>query len=145
MRQCTKCLKFLAENHFTKRVDVADKLRSHCRDCCNQDNLKRYHDSDKERHAKSAYKYNLKVNYDLTVEDYNKLFLSQDGKCAICEVDLSNRFLNIEATPSVIDHSHETGKVRSILCSGCNIGLGSFNDSLFKLSKACRYIEAHSI
>ncbi len=145
MKQCTKCLRFLSEEKFTKRGDSVDKLRSQCRGCNNKANLQSYHACDKKERKKSTYKYNLRINYGLSVEKYNKLFLSQDGKCVICERPISNRFLNIEGKTSVLDHCHKTGKNRNILCSGCNTGLGAFNESLVSLDKASKYIEKYSL
>ena len=44
-----------------------------------------------------------------------------------------------------IDHDHKTGKIRSILCNKCNVGLGMFNDDTAVLRRAAKYIEKHEL
>lgn len=63
----------------------------------------------------------LKERYQLTIEDYNKLFQEQQGCCAICgkhQSELKHR-LNV-------DHNHKTGKIRGLLCPKCNTALGVY-------------------
>lgn len=55
--------------------------------------------------------------YGITIDDYQSMLISQDNKCGICRKEL---------TKPVIDHCHETGKVRGILCQSCNVKI-SFN------------------
>ena len=73
--------------------------------------------------------------YKLSEEQLLKLFVDQKGNCALCNVDLET------VKKWVIDHDHETGKVRGILCWRCNHGLGQFGDSLDLLKLAVRYME----
>jgi hypothetical protein len=58
----------------------------------------------------------------------------QEGKCAICG-SLERRL--------VIDHDHETGKVRALLCWGCNVGLGYFGDSPEMMMEAIAYVKQY--
>ena len=63
----------------------------------------------------------LQKAYGISLDDYNELFIQQSGKCAIC------RRLQSEFNyPFYVDHDHQTGKVRGLLCCGCNTGLGHF-------------------
>ena len=71
----------------------------------------------------------LQNTYGISLDDYNKLFAQQGGKCAICEKPQSE--FNY---PFYVDHNHQTGKVRGLLCCGCNTGLGHFE----KLHKKMR-------
>jgi hypothetical protein len=57
--------------------------------------------------------------YGLTMQDYNRMVCKQRGRCAICFQKLT---ANKNGTN--IDHCHKTGKVRGLLCSGCNKRLG---------------------
>ena len=57
--------------------------------------------------------------FGLTPPDYARLFLSQDGKCAICRRVPSGRALDV-------DHDHRTREIRGLLCHRCNRGLGYF-------------------
>ena len=85
----------------------------------------------------------LKTTYGLTLEDYEEMLSKQDGKCAICQVsqDISiDRRGRVKST-LYIDHCHKTGKVRGLLCSLCNNGLGNFRDSDELLNKAVEYLK----
>lgn len=81
---------------------------------------------------------NLKAQYGLTIEQFNAMALSQDFCCAICDErsDLAGKRL-------VVDHDHATGKLRSLLCCRCNLGLGSFNDNRKRLARAIKYLLNH--
>lgn len=78
--------------------------------------------SDKlEIYIKQLYrKFQRKLsNYGITVQEYYDLLRSQNFQCAICKNELIS---------DVIDHDHETGKVRGILCKTCNGGLIPFDE-----------------
>jgi hypothetical protein len=78
--------------------------------------------------------YQLK-RYGLTVEEYNKILTNQNNQCAICK----KSFIK---TPH-IDHDHQTGKVREILCITCNSILGYANDDIQILINCINYIKKH--
>lgn len=72
-------------------------------------------------------------------DDYERAWILQDGKCAICGCTLgSGRY-----TKPTADHDHKTGKLRGILCSNCNSALGFMKDSPYRLESAIRYLEEH--
>lgn len=81
----------------------------------------------------------LRRAYGMSEADYNMLLASQNGLCGICKTDKS---WNNKSTHFFVDHCHETGKVRGLLCDGCNRGLGYFKDSKESLSAAIKYLEA---
>jgi len=64
-----------------------------------------------------------------------RLLVEQDFKCAICSH-------NISEYPQ-LDHDHENGKIRGVLCTTCNSGLGMFKDSCYLLDKAIEYLTLH--
>jgi hypothetical protein len=111
---------------------------------------KRYADSHKPEVAKrwddwySKNKLRVRENklkrvYGLSNEDYDKMLQEQSGCCKICGVknsDTKKGYL-------VVDHCHKTGKVRSLLCDGCNRGLGFFRDLPEVLEKAAQYLKNH--
>lgn len=80
-------------------------------------------------HRKSV----LKNKYNLTWEEYEKLFENQNGVCAICKGIEEGRMLSV-------DHNHETGEVRGLLCGSCNRALGLFKDSPELLDIAKEYV-----
>lgn len=77
--------------------------------------------------------YILKV-YGLTAEEMTALLARADGRCEICGRPFSGR-----AEPA-IDHNHETGEVRGLLCTNCNLGIGLFKDDPLLLSFAVAYL-----
>jgi hypothetical protein len=83
----------------------------------------------------SEQRYNLKANYGMTLEEFNKLVETQGNACAICSTSIPGG----RGTWHV-DHDHKTGKVRGLLCNACNVGLGYFKDSMDNLNNAILYL-----
>lgn len=77
--------------------------------------------------------------YGLTLEDWDQMLIAQSGRCAVC----NDQFHNDPKEPAV-DHNHQTGKVRGLLCNNCNLGLGHFTESAARLQSAIAYLHAHS-
>lgn len=75
----------------------------------------------------------LFMKYGITEIDYERLLVEQGGACAICRNPSTGRRLSV-------DHDHDTGRVRGLLCFTCNIGLGSFKDSILRLESAIEYL-----
>lgn len=82
----------------------------------------------------------LKNLYGITVEDFWDMHKQQKGLCAICNSPESRK-LNGAVAHLVVDHCHETGKVRGLLCHKCNTGLGHVEKREWLL-KAIVYLEA---
>jgi len=76
----------------------------------------------------------LKSKFGLSLVDFEELFLSQGTRCAIClsEVSRGNGWH--------VDHDHEDGKIRGILCHFCNLAIGHFRDDVDSLTKAINYL-----
>ena len=76
--------------------------------------------------------------FGITVDEYNLLVEKQNNSCAICgkhKSEFTGRGNNFH-----IDHCHTTGKVRGLLCSNCNTGLGQFKDNQVLLENAIQYL-----
>ena len=76
----------------------------------------------------------LKQEYGMTVADVERMLEDQSGKCLICED-------GIDMTTRHVDHCHDAGFVRGLLCGECNMGLGKFKDSTERLRKAADYLQ----
>lgn len=88
-----------------------------------------------ERFKEMILKGILKRIYGLTVEEYNQMFVDQNGVCAICKKSpVNNRRL-------CVDHNHETGKIRGLLCDNCNLMLGNADDNINTLTNAIDYLD----
>lgn len=76
----------------------------------------------------------LKHRYGITLDDFNKLMWKQQGKCAICRSEPE------EGKNLHVDHCHETGKVRGLLCRKCNQALGLIEDEPEILERMSQYL-----
>lgn len=80
----------------------------------------------------------LKTKYGISLDDYNEMFQNQKGCCAVCDRHQSELNHSLH-----VDHCHNTNKVRALLCSNCNSGIGNLQDSKEMLSKAIKYLERY--
>jgi len=82
--------------------------------------------------------------YNITAEDYAKMFSKQDGKCAICHQPETALDKNGETKILAVDHCHDSGKVRELLCYACNSMLGQARDKIEVLESGIAYLKKHS-
>lgn len=75
----------------------------------------------------------LLTKYGKTIEEIEGMFAGHDGLCDICNQEGGKKGLHL-------DHCHETGRIRGLLCIRCNLGLGHFNDDPERLVKALAYL-----
>ena len=155
MPSCNKCgIELTDENWATSykktglhkckncRTDTFRKWVSDKKEKRNQQSRDRYKkDPEKIRRQNKEWADNNKDKvrsskrkqlYKLTDIEYTKLLKSQNNKCWICKE-------KFEEVPH-IDHNHNTGKVRGLLCRNCNLGLGHFIDSMYRVFKAFFYL-----
>lgn len=74
--------------------------------------------------------------YGLALGEFDRLFAEQGGICAICGSPGGKRGIGV-------DHDHESGKIRALLCGPCNIGIGMLKDSSVLIQKAADYLKRH--
>ena len=119
------------------------KTAKKCRDCSVKDwtkvkaerrALKRKQDP--EKHSRKDFIADLKKNYGLSIDEFNKMYREQKGCCACCGLHESKFKRGLH-----VDHDHETKQVRALLCTRCNPGLGYFEDSIEKLELAISYLK----
>lgn len=84
-------------------------------------------------------KYQLKKRYGLSVEQYEALLVEHDGYCGACG-ELPGGYEDGRWNMLVVDHCHETGVVRGLLCNGCNRAAGLLNDDIEKIAGLLRYM-----
>jgi len=134
MKKCKKCQEEKELSEYYKNNTFKDNLTSSCKICCSKHNKKRYPEI-KEQNKKSFIKW----KYGISWEEYIKRYDNQEGKCAICK-----NFISIEvkgSNPAVVDHSHQTGKVRKLLCGSCNKLLGFSKDNILILEESINYLK----
>jgi hypothetical protein len=84
----------------------------------------------------------LRYKYNISLSDFMALKEAQGGKCKICECTLEiDEGSSLRTSKVAVDHCHQTGTVRGLLCSKCNQGLGFFRDSADLLRLAAAYLE----
>jgi len=125
----------------------------------NKDNIREYQKAWREKNADHVAAYNAEYmatyynlasseqsrhrrnlrQYGLTPDCFNSMWLEQDGKCAICQCAMAPRGRRKDA--AAVDHNHATGKVRGLLCRGCNHGIGNLKDDPEVLKRAIQYLE----
>ena len=103
--------------------------------CNSECQRKKYYEDHRKEIEERRRNRDVKKKYNLTSEDYNKMYDKQYGRCAICDTHQSE----LKYTLS-IDHNHKNGKVRGLLCNNCNGGLGMFKDNKLILDKAIKYL-----
>lgn len=147
-RICKKCGVEKQLENFPKRSGKSAHLRNHtCKSCWAQ-NMKdwRLANPEKEKNARQKWRENnpdrlkylsrkngLERKYGITIDDWNVMFSSQNGKCKIC---------NTSGIRLVVDHCHKSGNVRMLLCDQCNKGLGCFKDDPELMKRASEVIRA---
>jgi hypothetical protein len=87
----------------------------------------------REKNPRGHRKWSLPYFYGITLEQWDEMVIAQLGQCAICgrQADL------------VVDHCHDSQRVRALLCTTCNSGLGHFKDDPARMRAAADYIERH--
>lgn len=151
---CTKCKETKPYTRdFFHKTGYKNGLRRDCKDCVNTNRRTREFKDVANATKRKRYKEcntfrdkcrnsNYKSKFNITIEEYNKLFSIQEGFCKLCNVHQSNikkRF--------AVDHCHKTEKetgeilVRGLLCDNCNKGLGHFKDNLKTINKSIRYLK----
>lgn len=122
-----------------ERRKPTGQVPKHCSSACRAAARKRRQSPEKiaARDAQ-AREWLLQNKYGISADEYDELLRKQGGVCAICSSEplggsTSTRCLHV-------DHCHETGRIRGLLCSTCNTGLGLFKDSEELLWKAASYL-----
>ena len=92
-------------------------------------------DTDMQKHRQRKY--------GLDLATYSAMVAEQDNKCAICaQTETATRHGKVKAL--AVDHDHTTGKIRGLLCSDCNTGIGKLSEDRDRLLAAVRYLDKHA-
>ena len=136
MKACSKCGTEYPRDreHFYSSPRASDGLSSWCKPCQRESN---------RRHSKRTTlrrrDYRLRRSYGIGTAEYNQLLEAQGGVCAICSEECAT------GRALAVDHDHDSGAVRGLLCARCNRGLGMFGDNLDRLNQAVAYLKEASL
>jgi len=135
-KPCVECAK-----RYSKTRHESGKTKEwveNNRSIVNSHNKKRYSNLSPEEKKLRLRKQHV-ATYGLTLEQYDSMLENQDGLCAICGKKSSHsHHKNL-----CIDHNHETGKIRGLLCDLCNKGIGCLRDDVDLLRSAVLYLEKY--
>jgi len=162
MKCCTKCGESKPLDEFYRAAGMIDGHRSDCIPCnlaakkartaldpqANRDRVRRWQLENPEKYKAKQQEYldsgqkqvwdrqsYLKRKYGITIAKYDEMLEAQGGVCAICgEARPEERTLHV-------DHDHETGVVRGLLCFRCNNALGDLRDSYELFQAAANYLD----
>lgn len=134
---CSKCKVEKEEELFYRELRGKDNLRAECKSCTSEDSKIRHAKRTKEQ--KEAFNLSVRSSYlkrvfGITLQQYDKLLLLQEGRCYICQNKPRTKKL-------AVDHDHKTKEVRGLLCMKCNRDvLGSAHDKVEILQRAVEYL-----
>ena len=118
---CTICIVSKPENEFYLRTGKG-----------------RYRPGSRRKECKACYSIKNRIRkHGVSEDDYKSLLALQEGACGICHKVPEDSVLSV-------DHDHQTGKIRGLLCNNCNVAIGLLNDSLDNLRNAYDYLEKAS-
>jgi hypothetical protein len=107
------------KRHYLKYKDKIDQK------------AKDWYNNNKERYKDNA----MLRKYGISLETFNHMRESQQYRCAICGQDEEKLLKGL-----VVDHCHDTGQVRKLLCTNCNVAIGMLQDSPRLLIIAAKYL-----
>lgn len=123
---CPRCGAVKPHVEFGSNRAEKSGLTAYCKPCHNQAMVE-----NKARNHGSVRNYLLKLRYGVTAAEIDERRLQQGGICVIC----------LRGSPDHVDHNHETGLFRGLLCFSCNGGLGQFEDDTYRLRQAAGYLD----
>ena len=121
--RCSKCREYKPPSQFNKAKNQKSGLSYACRVCMRID----------------VRKYNLPAKYGITAAQFAEKLLAQGGKCACCGIQFQND--GYKADRPCVDHNHNSGEVRDLLCGKCNLAAGNVNDSSERAKQLLAYLE----
>lgn len=136
--ECPKCEKWKSIDEFHKSKNSIYGRASLCKVCANKSARENHHKrsgcKDRAKQVKSRY---LERTYNMTIEQLEEKVRGQNGVCEICRnlLDMSSL--------THVDHCHKTGRVRGVLCSNCNRGIGYLQDDAAVVSAAADYLRRY--
>ena len=142
MKTCSQCKVEKPKTEYHKMQAQKSGLRPECK-ACTKKKKDEWRAANPDKHKAGYDRYNKYYRegplrqklFGITKEEYDKLLADQDGVCVIC------RDRNNDSTRSLaVDHDHETGIVRGILCDRCNRGIGYFRESLELIERTVQYL-----
>ena len=134
LKRCYKCGRILPIGEFQRNRRTKDGLQARCRHCG-----RTYEQNFMTPERKRA---KILRRHGITPSEYDRLFLNQQGLCAACgNKETRINPLTGNPIPLSVDHDHETGRIRALLCHGCNAALGHLKEDVVRIRALLAYAE----
>lgn len=128
----------------TCSIDECDRPVSSKGLCVSHYNKQRWADGHGRRPADKQRAAHIKHRYGLTPEEHDAMLAEQDARCAVCREYPTERNTRAHWDGKLcVDHDHDTGRVRGLLCNDCNLVVG-YGKSPTVLRAAAEYLEARA-
>lgn len=124
------------KNQFIKDKNTG-YCAAYCREC-NRIRSAKWRKDNPEKLREGYRRQGLKKSHGITIEEYDSMSEGQDNRCAICHTDIPGGRGRFH-----VDHNHTTRRIRGLLCSNCNLGIGHLQDSEIILESALAYLKLH--
>lgn len=158
VKRCSKCFETKPRDEFYRQAGTRDGLRPDCKACVSARRKAWYRENrvreiarvrrwqaENAEHVRSyltAYQErrdfraeHLRAKFGMTQRDYERMLAAQHGGCAICgRTPRPGKHLHV-------DHDHDTGRVRVLLCFSCNVGVGNFGNDSSRMAEAADYVD----
>lgn len=137
-KPCALCGIEKPVGEYSGRSNTTDGLHTRCK-ACESEGAKawRRRPGSRARIEQWARPARLRSRYGLTVADYDRMFASQGGVCALCGKPPLG---GVKSQRLHVDHDHATGRVRGLLCNACNRAIGALGDDLAGVMRAVDYL-----
>lgn len=133
--KCALCNEYKELTLFPKNKSAHLGVYSYCKLCAKSRTNKQYHAKKQDAVFQEAkLRSSVKDRFNISLEEY-LAFKAQRQVCEICSNPFKSSF------DCQLDHCHTTGKLRGVLCSKCNKGLGMFHDNRVYLAQAINYLD----
>lgn len=141
LRTCSTCLieKNLTQDFYKQPARSQQRSNGYLRQCKTCILEKNRIAQAKPKNKQRIWENKLQYRYGITRQDYDDLFIKQKGCCAICNTSNPSAKSKKHKYFSV-DHCHQTGKIRGLLCATCNSAIGLLGDCPSTIAKASLYL-----
>lgn len=150
LKYCKKCNSIKSLNLFNKDKQKVYGLSSTCKKCKKETSNKYYYSQEglesrnryyNKKTLNGGWKENNLKRYGINLNQFNKMIIKQNNVCAICNMpETSKEKRTGKIKTLVVDHCHTTKKIRGLLCSNCNKGIGLLKDNKTILINAINYL-----
>ena len=131
LKTCNTCNATKELTEFHRDCSNTGGHRNKCKECC------KVYDESRKDQRKNKY---LQRTYGITHDYYLQMLDEQDGCCDACGMSATDELHGVLD----VDHCHESGKVRGLLCRQCNLALGNSREDTKVLRGLIKYIQKHN-